>query len=162
LHDFVVVERTRHQIAYSGRNLYQMNAQEIAVLTGIDEARGRFADEARSLLNASLGDHRPIEKRIELPTFDLPQGRVRDVSSEQLHIFPNPTKTSVTVDYALENGNGASMRVIDATGRVIHSGTLSADAASVTLDVSTWAPGIYMVSVFNAEGKARTAKLQVQ
>jgi hypothetical protein len=159
--DFVAVERIHHNLIHSGRFYGAITAAEIAQLTAIDEARGRYADDARDLLDATIHNHPHILKPVNVPDF-VRSARTRDVSTETVKLFPNPAQTQVTVEYVLQNATGASLRIYDATGRIMLQNALVGDAASTSIDISAWAPGIYMVSVFNAQGRAQTVKLQVR
>ncbi len=159
--DFVTVERIHHNLIQSGRLYGAITPDEIAQLTAIDAARGRYADDARDLLDATIDGHPHILKPVIVPDF-VRSARTRDVSMETVKIFPNPAQTQVTVEYVLQNATGASLRVYDATGRLMQQSALVGDAASTRIDISTWAPGIYMVSVFNAQGRVQTVKLQVR
>lgn len=163
MRDWVSVESIRRQLALEGRTLDELNATEVAALEAIDEAREFYADDARDLLHVAMGRYPHILKPCILP--ELPAATVNALGTDQprIHLFPNPANTDqVTVEYVLTMANGASLRVVDAMGRLVTTRTLEADVTAMLLDVTDWAPGMYVVSVENGDGSVQTAKLLIQ
>jgi Secretion system C-terminal sorting domain len=161
--DYASVQRIHQQLRIAGAAYPELSAAAIQELSRIDQARmGQAADDARDLLHTAIGGHPHILKAV--PLLDMPElSRALDVATRHISLHPNPAHGRVTVEYALaELGIGALLRVHDVTGRLVLDRTLDMDATSLDLDLAGWRPGIYLVSVLDAQGKALTTKLQVQ
>lgn len=71
-------------------------------------------------------------------------------------IYPNPARNQVTI--LTSTNNTANTEIFSITGQKVASMAITAEA---TINVSDWAPGIYIVKVQDRTG-IRTAKLVVQ
>ncbi len=160
--DFVTVESIDQQLALHGRAVENLTDSEINELAAIDNARLEFADDARDWMHVGIGAHPHLLKAINLPEIALEGRHIQDVRQESLHLFPNPAETQVTVEYVLDNALGGSLRIFDIAGKMMYQAPLAGDASSTTLDLTTWSPGIYLLSLFNSEGQVSTAKLIVK
>jgi hypothetical protein len=80
------------------------------------------------------------------------------VAGRDFQIYPNPARDQVHIRIN-KPGVNTSIRVFDITGRQMLQQETSADIS--TLDVSTWAKGIYQVTL-SADGSTATAKFTVQ
>ncbi|MFN8396704.1 MAG: T9SS type A sorting domain-containing protein [Bacteroidia bacterium] len=161
-HDFATVQRIQQNLRLAGGSYADLSAAELQELKRIDESRlGQAADDARDLLHAAIGGYPHILKAV--PVLDLPEAtRALDVLNRNISLHPNPAHSRVTVDYALAQlGAGSVLRVHDLTGRVLLERNMDVDATSLEIEVEGWRPGIYLVSVLDANGKSLTAKLQV-
>jgi len=72
-----------------------------------------------------------------------------------LRMYPNPTTGSVTVEWATK----AQLQVIDLGGRVLLE-TSFTDRTG--LDFSGWDSGIYLIRLFDGEGRTRTERIVLQ
>jgi len=75
--------------------------------------------------------------------------RVGEGSSLSMIAYPNPTHTNLTVEFTAEQAQDVNMTMRDASGRVVYAATkaVGAGANANTIDVSTFAKGIYMLQV---------------
>jgi len=75
--------------------------------------------------------------------------RVGEGSSLSMIAYPNPTRTNLTVEFTAEQAQDVNMTMRDASGRVVYAATkaVGAGANANTIDVSTFAKGIYMLQV---------------
>jgi photosystem II stability/assembly factor-like uncharacterized protein len=66
-----------------------------------------------------------------------------------LNIYPNPVDNLANISFP-ENGN-YNIQVVDMTGRLIYTAQVSAQ--NLQLNTSSWAAGMYYVSIFNEKGQ---------
>jgi len=78
------------------------------------------------------------------------------VNSNQLTVYPNPAKSSVTI----RGNNITSVHVLDNMGRVIEVFSLH-DATNPTLSVSSLAAGVYHLRIQTSDGDVSSAALMV-
>jgi hypothetical protein len=77
---------------------------------------------------------------------DIPFRLANNQSSAtaEFRLYPNPSTTSVTVEYTVADNDNADLTLLDMSGRVILSQKLaSGDHATTTLNVAELASGIY-------------------
>ncbi|HLT47375.1 MAG TPA: T9SS type A sorting domain-containing protein [Rubricoccaceae bacterium] len=74
--------------------------------------------------------------------------------------YPNPSRSSVTLDLAAPSPQAAMVEVFDALGRRVYAGAHAVNgAARVRLDASRWAPGVYVVRATAEDGARATARV---
>ena len=89
---------------------------------------------------------------------------MRDIANGEMVLYPNPTNNNSVNLYANELTNEeVIVRVMDATGRVVHSNSFFlVDEINTTIEFkNTLAPGIYSVEL-NDGGKIRSSRLMIQ
>src|SRR5690606_8801528 len=75
-------------------------------------------------------------------------------------VFPNPSRSSGTLDLAAPVPQAVTVEVFDALGRRVHAGVHTVNgAARVRLDASRWAPGVYVARVTAGDGTTATARI---
>ncbi len=72
--------------------------------------------------------------------------------SAVLRLFPNPTGSTIEVRWEEGGGTPARYLLADAAGRTVETGTLSAAATRLTLDLSARPAGVYTLAVLDARG----------
>lgn len=80
-----------------------------------------------------------------------------DFSADEMAVttqnpYPNPARFTIALPYTLD-GKASVMRVYDAQGRLVDTKTLSPDSDRIHLNVSTYAPGIYVYEYNGVSGK---------
>jgi hypothetical protein len=66
------------------------------------------------------------------------------VATAEFRLYPNPSSTSVTVEYTVADNDNADLTLLDMSGRVILTQKLvSGDHATTTLNVAELASGLY-------------------
>lgn len=70
---------------------------------------------------------------------EVPEAGVRSMPA-----FPNPTRGEVTLPYTLPQGERATMQIFDMSGRLIEQRPISGEGRMVKIDVSAYAPGVYL------------------
>ncbi len=84
---------------------------------------------------------------------------IPEINTETLNIYPNPAKDMVWINYPLENGNSATLKVIDLNGRAVLTKEISGKLTG--LPVGTLSKGIYTVQI-ETEGKQINGKLLIR
>ena len=79
-------------------------------------------------------------------------GRLAATESEDdlsIQIFPNPTTSSVTVQYYVQHGQEATLSIMDLLGRETPIKKITGENRRYreTLDVDRWPSGTYLVKV---------------
>ncbi len=78
--------------------------------------------------------------------------------SVEVTLFPNPAQENITIFFA-EQFTG-SYELTDLTGRLLHEGAI-ANQKQLTLDVSTYEDGLYLITVADDLSRTRTLKFVV-
>lgn len=82
----------------------------------------------------------------------------------EVNVFPNPAKTTATVEFNVVNSSNVSIEVVDVTGKVVATKSLNnvaTGANSVEFNVSSLASGVYTVAIKSNDSKV-TRKLTIQ
>ena len=74
-----------------------------------------------------------------------------DLAVSGLRVFPNPASGSVQVHFEGSAGSGASLELIDATGRSILDQRLIAGASGALLDLNGVPTGCYFLRISSPE-----------
>ncbi len=83
----------------------------------------------------------------------------KPASDESINLFPNPTSGIVTLNVETELNQPVLIRVMDISGSLVFSKTIDADKAkNHSLDLSSYADGVYIVSV-TQNGRQHRARL---
>jgi len=84
-------------------------------------------------------------------------------TAEGLWVSPNPTSGNVVARFTLNEGQGATLSVVNLTGQSLHSRAVvgTGKAQDETLDLSQQASGLYVVRLQTAVG-VKTAKVILQ
>ncbi len=86
-------------------------------------------------------------------------GLLEDLINATLDVYPNPASESIRVAYESLNGDVA-VSITDLAGKVVL--TQSGTHTGTSIDVSTLAPGLYILSVVTENGIAATRRIIVQ
>jgi hypothetical protein len=98
---------------------------------------------------------------------NLPKASVKkEIASNVLGLsaFPNPTSSSTTLSYTLENTSTVSYSVIDALGRRVQNGdigTVNKGTNMSSIYLTGLAKGVYTVQVY-ADGKTSASRIVVE
>ncbi len=89
----------------------------------------------------------------QVEAFDLPvecQNGIKEITKNEISIYPNPTKNSITVDFKGKEGINKIV-VSDLQGKIVFQ-TLMNDTDKLTIDMSKLMSGIYMLNVSGNDG----------
>lgn len=76
--------------------------------------------------------------------------------------FPNPATTNFSAAYSFSNDNGGNAVVTDLSGKTVYTQSLSAQSGMLNIETSSWAKGVYMLSLTDENGIAARRKIVVQ
>jgi hypothetical protein len=101
----------------------------------------------------TVSDHYPIQTKYVLDAGTLAVADATPISSH-FRVVPNPASGTITIQGA---GTLSRWTVLDATGRVVLNG--SASGFPVQLNISSLAPGAYVVQAIKADGTVESQLL---
>ena len=79
------------------------------------------------------------------------------IENNLLSLYPNPSSQVLYVSHPDLNSNSLGIQIVDLNGKQMYSGTIQ---KNVPLDVSTYTPGMYLVTIENREtNKKNTYKI---
>ena len=119
---------------YSGKSLYRWTAHLIDGELRVALIY-RDYDESEERTKIYKFNGRPDMEDI----VEVPEAGVRSMPA-----FPNPTRGEVTLPYTLPQGERATMQIFDMSGRLIEQRPISGEGRMVKVDVSAYAPGVYL------------------
>lgn len=76
-----------------------------------------------------------------------------------LNVYPNPAKDKLKFNYTLENTDNAFLRVYTITGDIVFQQVLESGSNTISLDVNSWATGVYMYAIVKNNRNYITKKL---
>ncbi|EMR02909.1 T9SS type A sorting domain-containing protein [Cesiribacter andamanensis] len=98
------------------------------------------------------GYHQPVQiwnNTLNSPATEPPTG-LEDVVMAGISLYPNPTRKSVQVKWAAHQlGSSWWVEVISTSGRCLLQQTVQAQEVSPPLDISSLAPGLYLLRLSN-------------
>ncbi|MBS1917593.1 MAG: T9SS type A sorting domain-containing protein [Bacteroidetes bacterium] len=86
---------------------------------------------------------------------------VRSTATESLSIFPNPAKTYVNIFLGKTATTDLTVRLINASGQVVQSKILGAGGTNISLLVSNYPAGVYLLHISGANGSVQTSKVLI-
>ncbi len=75
-------------------------------------------------------------------------------------LVPNPSNSSVTINFSRESGEKYSLKIFDNLGRIISHQIHSSLGKDIVIDVSQYDKGIYLINV--SDGKITQTKKLVK
>jgi len=73
-------------------------------------------------------------------------------TSETMTVYPNPAGNVVNIKWNADNAP-VSIRIVNASGQIVHSESLTRTLQSAQINIAHLTPGIYWLSVANANGQ---------
>lgn len=71
---------------------------------------------------------------------------------ENIHLFPNPTRDLLYLEFPYPNGKPYEIQIIDAMGKVVYNGSFDAEGGSLSLASLGLSSGLYVLQA-NRDGK---------
>lgn len=169
--DFLAYYNLMLQVATNGRNIYQLNDEELNTLTALTTHQTTAAEAAKgilTLLNGQLFDL--FIERINGEQ-EGGYGKAQITSTPLIQqndfinctVYPNPTQASATIKYELKKyKRNIEIEVFDITGKKIYSSQTNALQGNITIDTQNWPNSIYII-IMQADGELiLSTKLSVQ
>ncbi len=79
-----------------------------------------------------------------------------DLSVADIFIYPNPVAENLVVDFSAVNGKYLA-EVLDMQGKILRKEFIAEDKKQLQISFSTYADGIYMLSIINTETNSRNS-----
>lgn len=76
--------------------------------------------------------------------------------------YPNPSNGNVAVNFAFTNADAGNATVTDVAGNVVYSQAILGSNGILNIETSSWAKGVYMLSLTDENGIAVRRKIVVQ
>lgn len=133
--------------------LRNLSENAISTLTSIDAKQGMYAAKAKDLLQAANGknDYR-FEKTKSL---SLTSNRdIINISEINLKVYPNPASNNLTLELVNASDENATISIFDAIGQRIYQAPANIKAGKISIDISSFAKGLYHVQLLSAENKS--------
>jgi len=133
------------------RDVSELTESEIATLKAIDNKRGRFAAEARDMVQASQGEHDYIFADIE----DTPindggtETEAIELDDNFIEVYPNPVDNQLQVSFnTVENPEDVTLQVTNVLGQTLDQRELKYSNGRTELDVSDYTHGTYIIGLY--------------
>lgn len=91
---------------------------------------------------------------------NLEKGRPSGVT-ELFNVYPNPASSILTIEFALGAEDNGTLRILEPTGKVVHSTGLRNLTGKRDVDVSRLSDGLYLLHLRTDQGVARTLTFSV-
>lgn len=80
-------------------------------------------------------------------------GLAENVADPITNVYPQPADETITIAFGAKAGTGWHLDVYDAVGGLVSQRTVSSGATEQRIDVTTLAPGFYVLNVSTPEGR---------
>ncbi len=77
----------------------------------------------------------------------------------KLHIYPNPASKQTTVEYELSGATDGVIVVTNTFGQIVYNKDLTALSSELSLNCTTFSPGLYIVSLYTGKTIQAAVKL---
>lgn len=147
------IEALRLTLLKDGRSWKQMTPAERQQLENMEQSSDVNADVARAILNEVSGTRPYIPEPIVMPDMPAPtKSLVNTTFQDHMEIFPNPSGDLVSVKFAFESASPPLLRVTDLMGRIVYEEAMAFAAGTHKIDIHSYSPGAYVVSIQGAPG----------
>ena len=79
-----------------------------------------------------------------------------DLFAGNIKTYPNPVKNQLYILLNTQNAAKAILRISDASGKIVHTETISTNTSAIGVNVSKLAKGVYYVQLITDKGTQRT------
>ena len=79
-----------------------------------------------------------------------------DLFAGNIRTYPNPVKDQLYILFNAQSAGKATLRITDASGKIVHTETVSTAATAINVNVSRLGKGIYYVQLITDKGVQRT------
>ena len=78
------------------------------------------------------------------------------MGSLEMRAVPSPARNVVLLSFTLPEASAGRMEVVNTLGQVVHAVQVAPGETLVPLDVSSWAPGVYVAQIGTGNAHATT------
>lgn len=157
LHRWIRLNAIRLTYIQSGLKKSAISRADMATLKELAQTLDYVGSGATTLLNTlSVG-----AKLKYIATADVEQpetlGRMSTISN-RIEVYPNPSKTTIDIQFSFESSEIAEMTIVDIYGKEVDWMKPSYISATLNLDISQWESGFYFVNVTLENGELHSQK----
>lgn len=157
LHRWIRLNAIRLTYIQSGLKRSAISKADIATLKELAETLDYVGSGATTFLNTlSFGT-----KLKYIATTDVEQpetlGRMSTISN-RIEVYPNPSKTTIDIQFSFESSEIAEMTIVDIYGKEVDWMKPSYISGTLNLDISQWESGFYFVNVTLENGELHSQK----
>lgn len=136
----------RLYVVEQGIQLAELDAVRSQQIEAIVQRDGKYRNLARSM--------RKLKNNVSDIIFDAPEeaqqvqkGSIQYWEEQTIELFPNPATDVVSVRYQLASADGAVMKLVDMTGKVILQRDLDYSGDELEIDLDNLTNGVYLISI---------------
>ncbi len=87
-----------------------------------------------------------------------------EISGTIINAYPNPANTFLKIDMKSEVAENYTVSILDVSGRIVYSSEyfISTEMKNISLDVSTFSKGFYLLSIQNIKGYRKQIQVSIQ
>lgn len=142
-----------------GAFVYVLNDSQWWVLSGSPSPLTHFHD-VEFLENANTARFATYARGVwdfKINQVILREG-ISEAAATQLNLFPNPASDKITLDVSGLSGQLLKISIANAAGELVFEKETFLAESALELDLKTWNPGVYFVSLDTGNGRPLTAK----
>lgn len=132
--------------------LYQLDEIAIAQLKTIAAAKVECSPMAYDLLKLAIDGYDYPFQSIALKIIE-PSKNVKSLLASTINVWPNPASNQLQLELINASDANAVIVINNANGQVIFSQSTNVKAGKISLDISSFAKGIYHLQVLGTEDK---------
>jgi len=136
----------------------QLDAPSIGALETIAAGNGRYAHVAQNILHQFGAADSPAYYATREANHAFGSAIIA-VAATTFNVYPNPTKSTVSFEYSLDEDEIADLVVVDVSGKIVSVTHLSYQHSTQVIDVSMLPEGIYTLSIQSSTGIIAHSKL---
>lgn len=130
----------------------KLNAADIAALKSIAAAALPCSPKAYDLLKQAVDGYDYPFRPIALQTQEHGKN-VTSLAASALKVYPNPASNNLTLELINATEGNAIITVFDALGQSVYQAQTNVKAGKVSIDISSFAKGMYHLQVLGIEDK---------
>ncbi len=130
----------------------QLSANSITQLKSIAAAKVNCSPMAYDLLKLAIDGYDYPFQPIVLKTIE-PSKNIKSLLASSINVWPNPASNQLQLELINATDANAVIVINNANGQVIYKQSTNVKAGKITLDISTFAKGIYHLQVLGIEDK---------
>lgn len=142
------------------RAIRYLSADELNILSLIDNKEGRYAAVARDMIQVAMGHHDYQFEQLHVahPSGEAPDNVV-SMNDNFITVYPNPARDNITIGYLTkEEIPHITIRLTNTLGQVMWETPVEFNNGQISLDVSGFASGAYFICLHNQREAIRHVK----
>lgn len=146
--DLISIEKIDLTLKMENRNCKDLKEQEISLLSEIFQKDSLYSHTANSILAAAHNDVEYAYSKVNYLE-PLSSEEINKNKEDLFKVYPNPTNSSVSVEYSIENYSNVYLNILDVTGKTIKHIQIEENTNFTTLDLTQLTEGIYLLEIIS-------------